>query len=88
MPLWKSSTNQHPLSILVFLAAAMTAGNPVTSATSQQRHAEVLIDSLLGVSAFDSVLTLMPSLLADADASNDSALTTRLLAMKGRSERR
>jgi CHAT domain-containing protein/tetratricopeptide (TPR) repeat protein len=45
-----------------------------------------LIDSLIGSSAFDSVLTLIPSVLADAEASGDSSLTARLLAAKGRAQ--
>ncbi len=74
------------LPIVVCAAAIVTAGTLPAPATPQQLQTLTLIDSLVGVSAFDSVLTLIPSILADAEASKDSALAARLLATKGRAE--
>jgi tetratricopeptide (TPR) repeat protein len=77
---------QQVLFVLAFAAAAATAVSTVASAESRQLHAEALIDSLLSSSAFDSVLTLIPSILEDAEAGKDSALSARLLAVRGRAE--
>jgi CHAT domain-containing protein/tetratricopeptide (TPR) repeat protein len=77
---------QHLLSVLVCAVAAIAAACPCNSETSQLPPIAALIDSLNSTSAFDSVLTLIPSALADAEARGDSSLTARLLAAKGRAE--
>jgi tetratricopeptide (TPR) repeat protein len=77
---------RHLLHVVVYLAVIGAAASLAAFSATIDPRTQALIDSLSNAAAFDSVLTMIPSILAEAEARKDSALVARLLAARGRAE--
>ena len=85
----RRSSDSVRLAVLVFLVAFFSCGLAMSSGrgnASEARDPLALIDSLLTVSRFDSVLVMAPALIDEALSENDSTRYGRLLTARGRAE--